>query len=70
MSRFEAWPELVTEGVNGMGFGSSGELSAILVDLLGNPNKLEKLRAGAERESSRRWDDEWDPVAGKLLRLI
>lgn len=69
-SRFEAWPELVTEGVNGMGFGSSGELSAILVDLLGNPNKLEKLRAGAERESSRRWDDEWDPVAGKLLRLI
>jgi beta-1,4-mannosyltransferase len=66
-NRFESWPELVTEGVNGRGFGSSEELVDSLVDLLGDSAKLEKLRAGAYHESYRRWDDEWDPVAGDLL---
>lgn len=28
-----------------------------------------KLRVGAEKETKRRWDDEWFPVAGKLLGL-
>ncbi|EAL89254.1 hypothetical protein KXW98_007689 [Aspergillus fumigatus] len=67
--RFQAWPELVTEGVNGMGFGSSGELLDHLVDLFENPSKLEKIRAGARKESNRRWNDEWDPIAGRLLGL-
>ncbi|RLL97692.1 hypothetical protein CFD26_102674 [Aspergillus turcosus] len=67
--RFQAWPELVAEGVNGMGFGSSGELLDHLVDLFENPSKLEKIRAGARKESNRRWNDEWDPIAGKLLGL-
>ncbi|KAJ5116985.1 CAZyme family GT33 [Penicillium angulare] len=67
--RFKAWPELVTEGVNGMGFGSSNELSEQLVQLFGDDKKLEALREGAQKESSRRWDDEWDPIAGKLLGL-
>lgn len=68
-SRFEAWPELVTEGVNGMGFGSPEELTGHLSTLFGDANKLEKLRVGARRESAHRWDDEWDPIAGKLLGL-
>ncbi|PLB49985.1 putative beta-1,4-mannosyltransferase [Aspergillus steynii IBT 23096] len=68
-NRFEAWPELVTEGVNGRGFGSADELTDQLVDLFGEPGKLEILRAGARKESTRRWEDEWDPVAGKLLGL-
>lgn len=68
--RFEAWPELVTEGVNGMGFGSSDELVERLVTLFGDASKLEKLRAGARDESAWRWDDEWDPIAGKLLGLV
>ncbi|RDW58986.1 chitobiosyldiphosphodolichol beta-1,4 mannosyltransferase [Aspergillus mulundensis] len=68
-SKFEAWPELVTDGVNGKGFGSSKELAEQLVDLLGNPGKLEKLRDGARDASSYRWDDEWAPVAGKLFGL-
>ncbi|EAW07024.1 chitobiosyldiphosphodolichol beta-1,4 mannosyltransferase [Aspergillus clavatus NRRL 1] len=68
-SRFQAWPELVTEGVNGMGFGSPGELVEQLVDLFENPRKLETLRLGARKESNHRWDNEWDPVAGKLLGL-
>ncbi|KAB8205800.1 glycosyl transferases group 1-domain-containing protein [Aspergillus parasiticus] len=69
-NRFEAWPELVTEGVNGRGFGSSDELVEELVDLFGDTSKLDRLRVGAQKESTRRWDDEWNPVAGKLLGLI
>lgn len=68
-SKFEAWPELVTEGENGMGFGSADELSSRLVELFGENDRLEALRAGAQKESTRRWDDEWDPIAGKLFGL-
>jgi beta-1,4-mannosyltransferase len=68
-NRFEAWPELVTEGVNGMGFGSSTELTDQLVELFGDNQKLDRLRAGAQKESLHRWDDEWDPIAGALLGL-
>lgn len=68
-SKFKAWPELVTEGVNGRGFGGSDELAEQLIDLLGNPNELKRLRSGAREASSYRWDDEWNPVAGKLFGL-
>lgn len=68
-NRFKAWPELVTENVNGMGFGSSTELSEKLVELFGNDQKLEALRTGAHKESLRRWDDEWNPIAGSLFGL-
>ncbi|EEQ87346.1 beta-1,4-mannosyltransferase [Blastomyces dermatitidis ER-3] len=69
-NQYEAWPELVTEGVNGLGFGSTDDLVAHLVDLFGaNGEKLCTLRRGARRESERRWDDEWDPVAGNLFGL-
>ena len=70
ISTFEAWPELVREGVNGKGFGNAAELKAILVELFGgDPKKLQTLKEGAIREGRRRWDDEWDPVLGKLLGL-
>ena len=66
--RFEAWPELVKERVNGRGFGTAEELRGILVELFGGDGEeLRKLRDGAARERKRRWDDEWDPVAGRLL---
>ncbi|OAX82508.1 hypothetical protein ACJ72_03145 [Emergomyces africanus] len=69
-NQYEAWPELVTEGVNGLGFGSIDELLIHLVDLfVGTGEKLSVLRRGALHESERRWDDEWDPVAGKLFGL-
>ncbi|PGH00228.1 beta-1,4-mannosyltransferase [Blastomyces parvus] len=69
-NQYEAWPELVTEGVNGLGFGSTHDLVAHLVDLFsGNGEKLCRLRRGALLESERRWDDEWDPVAGRLFGL-
>ncbi|KAJ6189936.1 hypothetical protein N7519_004844 [Penicillium mononematosum] len=67
--RFEAWPELVTEGVNGLGFGNSEELTGHFVELFGKSDKLESLRLGAQKESSRRWDDEWNPIAGSLIGL-
>ena len=69
-SRFEAWPELVHEGDNGRGFGSAEQLEELLVDLFSNEVKLATLRAGAGKECQRRWDDEWDPVAGRVLRLV
>ena len=67
---FEAWPELVTEGVNGKGFSSAEGLVENLIELFGDDGtRLAKLKAGALLESRRRWDDEWDAVAGKLLEL-
>ncbi|EED13819.1 beta1,4 mannosyltransferase, putative [Talaromyces stipitatus ATCC 10500] len=55
-NRFEAWPELVTEGVNGRGFGSPEELASHFTDLFGHASKLGNLRRGAQKESLRRWD--------------
>lgn len=68
---FEAWPELVKEDVNGKGFNSSQQLSEQLVELFGNKDStLPTLKKGALAESENRWDDEWDRVGGKLLRLV
>jgi len=69
-SEFEAWPELVTENVNGKGFGSARKLASLMTELFEGGNELQQLRAGALKECSRRWDDEWDPVAGRLLGLV
>lgn len=69
-SEFEAWPELVTEGINGRGFGSAEELARILEQLCaGSGGELARLRQGVLEEGKRRWDDEWMPVAGKLFEL-
>ncbi|KAL8695975.1 MAG: hypothetical protein Q9224_003040 [Gallowayella concinna] len=66
--KFEAWPELIREGINGRGFQSSHGLCAALVDLFGEDEEpLRQLRKGALLEGQKRWDDEWDPVMGKLL---
>lgn len=69
--KFEAWPELVKEDVNGKGFESSEQLSKQLVELFGKKDGLlPKLKDGALRESENRWDDEWDRVGGKLFKLV
>ncbi|KAL8800127.1 MAG: hypothetical protein Q9182_005400 [Xanthomendoza sp. 2 TL-2023] len=68
--KFEAWPELIHEGINGLGFQSSHGLCTALVDLFGDDKEqLRQLRKGAILEGRKRWDDEWDPVMGKLLEL-
>ena len=68
--QYTSWPELVTEGVSGRGFGSVTELQEILIDLLGgDKSKMQILKEGAIREGKRKWDDEWDSVAGKLFEL-
>lgn len=70
-SKYESWPELVKEGVNGRGFGSAQELERLLVELFsGEAKHLENLKKGALREGLKRWDDEWNAVAGKeVFRL-
>ena len=68
--QYESWPELVTEGVNGQGFSSAEGLVEELIHLFADDGtRLARLREGALVESKRRWDDEWDAVAGKLLEL-
>lgn len=68
--KFPAWSELVKEGENGLGFEDAKGLAQILRDLFGGDGRLlEQLRRGAMRECERRWDDEWMPVAGQLLKL-
>lgn len=67
---FKAWPELVVEGVNGQGFSNAAQMSTSLKILFDPSNKdLETLRTGAMKESKRRWDSQWNPVAGKLFGL-
>lgn len=69
-SKFEAWSELVQEGKNGCGFDSAERLAGLLEDLFGGDGrKLDQLRQCALKESSRRWDYEWMPKAGKLFQL-
>ncbi|CAD0107988.1 unnamed protein product [Aureobasidium uvarum] len=70
-SRFEAWKELVREGVNGFGFSSADGLETLLEELFGKKGArtLAAIRRGALEECGRRWEDEWFPVAGKLLGL-
>ncbi|KAH8597267.1 glycosyl transferases group 1-domain-containing protein [Bisporella sp. PMI_857] len=69
---YSSWKELVKEGVNGRGFNTSDDLSLALQELFGDSegHDLARLREGAIEEGSRRWDDEWDEVAGRLLGLI
>ena len=68
---YESWPELVKEGINGRGFGSTEELKSILLQLLGDDGtKLRALRLGVADEAKNRWDDEWNSSAGKILGLV
>ena len=68
--KFEAWPELVKEDVNGKGFESSEQLFQQLVDLFENKDGLlATLKQGALKESEARWNGEWDRVGGKLFKL-
>ena len=70
-SKFAAWPELVTEDVNGKGFGSPEELADILRELFDPASRqLARLKDGARLESQRRWNSEWDAVAGRLFGIV
>ena len=68
---YESWGELVREGVNGRGFVTGDDLARILAELFEEKDgtQLGMLRNGAEEEGKRRWDEEWDSVAGKVLGL-
>jgi len=61
---YEAWPELVKEGVNGKGFSSAQGLKDLLVDLLRDDGHvLASLREGAMSETTHTWKIEWLKIA-------
>ena len=65
---FEAWPELVREGVNGKSFSDAKGLQEVLMQLFGGDEELlGRLKEGAIEEGELRWDEEWDRVAGTLF---
>lgn len=65
---FEAWPELVHEGVNGKSFSDAKGLQEVLMQLFGGDEELlGRLKEGAAEEGKLRWDEEWDRVAGALF---
>lgn len=68
---YASWGELVKEGVNGCGFVTSDDLAAALQRIFGDEEgkELKVLREGAVVEGGRRWDDEWNGVAGRVLGL-
>lgn len=68
-SKYESWGELVREGENGRGFGSADELEELLGELFagGDTESLKRIKQGALEEGRRRWDDEWDDVAGRQV---
>ncbi|KAF4636397.1 hypothetical protein G7Y89_g1701 [Cudoniella acicularis] len=70
---YESWGELVKESVNGRGFVTSADLTRVLEELFSENDidgqQLARLRKGAVQEGKRRWDEEWDGVAGRLLGL-
>lgn len=68
-SGYESFGELVREGENGCGFETSAELGVAMSRLLGagGEGELARLKEGAVREGSRRWDEEWDEVVKPLL---
>lgn len=71
-SDYESFDELVKENINGCGFETAGELAEVLVRLLGDDGAkdLRRLKSGAVKEGSLRWDEEWDRVVGRVLGLI
>jgi beta-1,4-mannosyltransferase len=68
-SAFESFGELVKEGQNGCGFETADELRRILTRLLGfsGDAELARLKKGAIKEGSLRWDHEWDRVVWEVL---
>lgn len=71
-SDFESFGELVKENINGCGFTDAEELSRILHRLLSDDGakELARLKKGAIKEGSLRWDEEWDRVVAKVIDLV
>ncbi|KAI0017224.1 glycosyltransferase family 33 protein [Xylariomycetidae sp. FL0641] len=71
-SKYESFEELVKEGVNGCGFETAEELARTLGRLFSETgeSELRVLREGARKESSLRWDEEWDRVLGRVFGLV
>lgn len=71
-SKYESFGELIKEGSNGCGFETARELSTILSRLFSDSGaaELRIIRAGAQKEGTLRWDEEWDRNLGRVLGVI
>lgn len=71
-SAYESFGELVKEGENGCGFETADELAAILSRLFDDEQtkELRRLRQGARKEGSLRWNEEWDRVLGRVIGVV
>ncbi len=67
--QYEAWKELVTQGVNGLGFDSAEKLGWMLLKVFEDERRLRRIKHGALQEGCNRWDDEWDVLAGNLMGI-
>lgn len=71
-SGYPSFGELVKVGQNGSGFENHDELAEGLDRLLSREvggKELARLKVGAVKEGSRRWDEEWDDVVKPLLGI-
>ncbi|QUC22591.1 uncharacterized protein UV8b_06832 [Ustilaginoidea virens] len=70
-SAFESFGELVKEGENGCGFETADQLKNIFGRLFSEEgqDELAKLKRGAIKEGSLRWDEEWDRVMASIIGL-
>lgn len=65
---FQALPELVKDGKNGIIFNSSRQLADSLKRLFYSHEELTKLKEGAMEESQYRWHNEWDAKIAPLFK--
>ncbi|KAL7270464.1 mannosyltransferase [Rhizina undulata] len=67
---FEAVGELVKDGENGVVFEHGDQLGEVLERVFDPASKeLERLKMGAMRETSSRWDENWDAIAAPVFTL-
>ena len=70
-ARFESVAELIKDGTNGLIFENDRELAQLLASLFhpATSQQLRALKLGALRETSHRWDENWDKIAGPVFGL-
>ena len=62
-------PEQVQDGETGVLFRSAEQLAALLSALLGDPQRIARMRTNIEARWRETWNEHWDRIAAPLLGL-